>query len=384
MAAKRDYYEVLGVAKGASETEIKKAYRKLALKHHPDKNQGNKVSETKFKEASEAYEVLSDSKKKQAYDQFGHAANAGGAGGPGGFGGFGGGAGRGAGGFNDLNDIFGDIFGEVFGGGGQTRGRGGSRATRGNDLRYDIEITFEEAAFGAEKVIQIPRESACEKCHGNGTRGGKAASSCSSCGGSGEVRYQQGFFTLSKTCSKCGGRGTEIKDKCGDCRGQGRKMQTSKLSVNIPAGIDQGQKLKLREEGEAGLYGGPTGDLYVFIDVKEHPFFARQEYDVHCEVPVSFTKAALGGEVKVPTLEGAVQLKVPAGTQNGKRFRLKNKGVSHLNGRSRGDQFVSIRVEVPSKLSGKQKELLKKFSEGDLESFPETENFLDKVKQWFS
>ncbi|HVJ65505.1 MAG TPA: molecular chaperone DnaJ [Bdellovibrionota bacterium] len=379
MASKRDYYEVLGVAKTASAEELKKAYRKLAVQFHPDKNPGNPEAEAKFKEASEAYEVLSNAQKRQAYDQFGHAGAQAGFGGAG-FGGFGGA--RGANPFGDLNDIFGDIFSEVFGGG-AGGGRGGSRATRGSDLRYNLGISFEEAAFGCEKTISVPRESTCKKCNGSGAKPGSSVTTCGSCRGTGEIRFQQGFFTLSKTCPDCGGQGSIIKDKCPDCRGSGRISETTKLSVKIPAGIDTGQRLKLRGEGEAGTNGGPAGDLYVVVEVAAHSIFERDGFDILCDVPISFPQAALGAEVDVPTLEGTVKLKIPAGTQSHKRFRLKNKGISHVGGRGRGDLFVTAMVEVPTKMSSEQRALLEKFAEISGESFPESQSFIRRMKDLF-
>lgn len=372
--AKRDYYEVLGVSRSVTPEELKKAYRKLAIQYHPDKNPNDKTAEAKFKELAEAYEVLSSPQKKQAYDQFGHAGLGQGAGGPGpqgfDFGGFG--------------DIFGDIFGEVFGQGGRGSGRGGSRASRGSDLRYNLKVSFEEAAFGCEKSIQLPRESSCKTCNGTGARPGSAVETCRTCSGAGEIRFQQGFFTLSKTCPDCSGQGSQIKNKCPDCQGAGSKVENVRLQVKVPAGINVGQKLKLRGEGETGLNGGPSGDLYVVIDIAQHPFFQRDGEDVYCEVPISFTQAALGGEIETPTLEGSVKLKIPAGTQTAKKFRLKSKGISSLNGRTRGDQYVMVNVEVPSKLSDEQRQLLERFAEISGESYPESQSFLKKMKDWFS
>lgn len=372
MATKRDYYEVLGVARGASEEEIKKAYRKLALKFHPDRNPGNKEAEEKFKEASEAYEVLSTAQKRQAYDQFGHA----------GVGAGGGGGGFDASGFGNVNDIFGDLFGDFFGMGGRG-GRGGSRSGRGSDLRYNMKVSFHDAAFGAEKTITIPRETVCEGCKGSGAKAGTAPEVCRACKGAGEIRFQQGFFTLSKTCPECGGAGQVIRNKCSDCRGSGRKSEEVRLSVKIPAGIDTGQRLKLRGEGEAGVNGGPSGDLYVAIEVAEHEFFKRDGKEILCEVPISFTQASLGAEIDVPTIEGAVKLKIPPGTQAGRRFRLRDKGIVDLNSRERGDQIVTVEVEVPQKLSAEQRQLLEKFAEISGESYPKSQSFFTRMKDWF-
>lgn len=379
MAAKRDYYELLGVSRDVNAEDLKKAYRKLAIQFHPDKNPGDKAAEEKFKEISEAYEVLSDPKKRQAYDQFGHAGAQGGFG-AGGFD-FGGAGGQG---FGNLNDIFGDIFSEVFGGGGGRGGGGrGSRAQRGSDLRYNMELSFEEAAFGTEKTVTLPKDATCKTCTGSGAKPGTSAETCSGCRGSGEIRFQQGFFTLSKTCPDCGGTGRIIKQKCSDCRGRGRVSENVKLAVKIPAGIDTGQKLKLRGEGEPGAGGGPAGDLYVFVEVKEHPFFQREGFDVQCEVPVSFTQAALGAEIETPTLDGTVKLKIPAGTQGGKRLRLKGKGIPHIGGRDRGDQYVTVQVEVPTKLTTEQRQLLEKFATLSGENYPEAQSFMRKMKDWF-
>jgi molecular chaperone DnaJ len=318
-------------------------------------------------------------RKKQAYDQFGHAGL-----GQGGGGGFGGAGAAGGFDFGGFGDIFGDIFGEVFGAQGARGGRAGSRAMRGSDLRYNLKVKFEEAAFGCEKTVNLPRESACQTCHGTGAKPGTQPEVCKGCGGAGEIRFQQGFFTLSKTCPECGGQGTIIKSKCSDCSGAGRKSETVRLQVKVPAGINVGQKLKLRGEGEPGVNGGPAGDLYVVIDIAAHPFFQRDGDDVFCEVPISFTQAALGSEIETPTLEGSVKIKIPPGTQSQRKFRLKGKGVANLGGRSRGDQYVTVHVEVPSKLSDEQRELLERFAATSGENFPESQGFLKRMRDWFS
>ncbi|MFP5459138.1 MAG: molecular chaperone DnaJ [Bacteriovoracia bacterium] len=378
MADKRDYYEILGVSKTSSKEEIKKAYRKLAMQYHPDRNPDNKEAEAKFKEASEAAEVLLDDQKKARYDQFGHAGMGQGAG-PGGFGGgF-------SGDFGDLGDIFGDIFGEMMGGG-RRRGGGGrrSRAQMGEDLQAEMEITFEEAAFGVEKEIFVHKAATCGDCSGTGAKKGSTPTTCDMCHGHGEVRRQQGFFTISQGCPKCQGSGQMIKDPCGTCNGQGRVRKKETLSVKVPAGIDEGQRLKLSGQGDGGVHGGPSGDLYVLIRIKEHEFFSRDTFDVICEVPVSFSQAALGAEIEVPTLGGRVSMKVPAGTQSGKKMRLKNKGIAKLGGYGLGDQIISIHVETPTKLSAEQRELFERLAALDSnQSNPMTKGFFDRVKDLF-
>lgn len=379
MAGKRDYYEILEVQKGAAKEEIKKAYRKLAMKYHPDRNPDNKEAEAKFKEASEAAEVLLDDQKKARYDQFGHAGVEGAAGG---FGGAGGGF---SGDFGDLGDMFGDIFGEMLGGG---RRRGGgarrSRAQVGDDLQTEIEVTFEEAAFGVEKEITMQKAATCGDCNGTGAKKGSSPTTCDMCHGHGEVRRQQGFFTIAQGCPKCQGSGQMIKDPCGTCHGQGRVRRKETLSVKVPAGIDEGQRLKLTGQGDSGSNGGPAGDLFVGIRIKQHELFTREGFDVICEVPVSFSQAALGADVEVPTLGGRVSMKVPAGTQAGKKMRLKGKGIAKLGGYGIGDQIISIHVETPTKLSGEQREIFERLAalEQD-QSNPMSKGFFDKVKDLF-
>lgn len=375
--SKRDYYEVLGVGKGASKDEIKKAYRKLALQYHPDRNPDNAEAEAKFKEASEAAEVLLDDNKKSRYDQFGHA----GVDGQGGFGAGGFGAG---GDFGDLGDIFGDIFGDILGGG---RRRGGGRRSRGrpgNDLQMSVSISFEEAAFGVEKNITVNRFASCGTCNGSGSKTGKMAT-CGTCQGTGEIRRQQGFFTVASTCPTCQGMGQTIADPCGTCHGEGRVRKKTDLSVKVPPGIDHGQRLKLSGEGDSGAMGGMSGDLYVVVDVLEHDIFERDGHDVHCIVPISFSQAALGSEIEVPTLDGKVQVSIPSGTQAGKKMRLKGKGIQRLGGYGVGDQILTIHVETPTKLNAQQKELFEQLA--DLEehagSHPMSRGFFDKVKDLF-
>ncbi|MPZ75963.1 MAG: molecular chaperone DnaJ [Deltaproteobacteria bacterium] len=369
MNGKRDYYELLGISRSASEDEIKKAYRKLALKHHPDRNPGDKHAGEKFKEVSEAYQVLSDAQKRTQYDQFGHAAF--------------GDNGPFAGGFDfnsGFEDIFGDIFGEFFGGAsGRRRGQ-----ARGEDLRYNLTLSFEEAVSGVEKKVKIPRHGACDICHGTGAKPGTAPQTCPTCRGRGQVSFQQGFFSVSRTCSQCHGHGTFISDPCASCDGSGRVRKMHTLSVKIPAGVDNGSRLKLRAEGESAPIGGVPGDLYVVIQVEPHPIFARENLDVLCDVPISFVQAALGAEIDVPTLDGKIKMKIPAGTQSGKLFRIKGKGVKDVHGYQQGDQHVRVLVETPTQLTARQKELLKEFASlGGEDINPLSKGFLDKVKQLF-
>lgn len=373
---KRDYYEVLGVQRGASEQEIKSAYRKLAMQYHPDRNPDNPEAEEKFKECSEAYAVLADSEKRNLYDRFGHA-------------GVGGAGAQGAAGidptiFQDFNDIFGEFFGfgDLFGG----AGRGGrrSRAQRGADLREDITVEFEEAAFGVERKITYRRHDQCEACRGSGSAAGKAPAPCRTCGGRGQVRYQQGFFSIARTCPQCQGAGSVISDPCGKCRGEGRVLQQKTVEAKIPAGVEEETRIRFSGLGEAGTHGGPAGDLYVVLHVKDHPFFERKGNDLHCVVPISFTQAALGTELKVPTLEGEHTLKVPEGTQSGQVLRIRNKGVPVLNGHGKGDLFVEVRIQTPSKLSKRQREILEELhGTAPVENKPQRRSLLGKMKDMF-
>jgi molecular chaperone DnaJ len=347
MTAKRDYYEVLGVERNATDADLKKAYRKLALKFHPDKNPGDREAEEKFKEAAEAYEVLRDGQKRQIYDQYGHQGLEGT-----GFSGFGG--------FEDIFSSFGDIFEDFFGFGGGRRSR--SRANRGSDLRYDMQLTFMEAAFGAEKEIDVEKAEACSECEGTGAEPGTGVDTCPQCGGSGQMGRSQGFFTVRTTCGRCRGQGQVISNPCNTCKGRGKVLTRKKVSVRIPAGVDNGSRLRLTGEGEAGNYGGPSGDLYVFIHVEEHEFFQRDETSVLCQIPISFVQAALGDSVKIPTLNGETDLEIPKGTQPGDVFRLRGEGIPSLRNGHRGDQIVQVRVKTPTNLNKKQVALLKEFA----------------------
>ena len=374
--AKRDFYETLGVAKNASDEEIKKAYRKLAMKFHPDRNPDSKQAEDKFKEAKEAYEMLSDPQKREAYDRFGHAGidpNMGGAGGAGA--GFGGG----------FSDAFGDIFGDIFGGGG--RQRGGPQVYRGADLRYNLDITLEQAANGFDTTIRVPSWDECDTCHGSGAKPGTSATTCGTCGGHGQVRMQQGFFSIQQTCPKCHGSGKVIADPCSPCAGSGRVKRNKTLEVKIPAGIDDGMRIRSTGNGEPGMNGGPPGDLYVEIHIKQHAVFQRDGDDLHCEMPISFAKAALGGEIEVPTLSGKVSFSVPEGTQSGKAFRLRSKGVKGVRSGFPGDLFCHVVVETPIKLTDRQKDLLREFeqltAEGGAKHSPQSKSWMDKVKEFF-
>ncbi len=372
---KRDYYEVLGVSRTAGDQEIKSAYRKLALQYHPDRNPDNPESEERFKECSEAYAILADSEKRARYDRFGHAGVTGAAGGgPGGFD---------ASVFTDFQDIFGDIFGfsDMFGGQG---GRRRSRAQRGADLREDLTLEFEEAVFGVTKQLQVRRLEECESCKGSGMAPGKAPINCTTCGGRGQMRYQQGFFSITRACTTCGGSGKLIVDPCTGCRGQGRVSRERVVTVKVPAGVEEGARILYSGEGEAGVFGGPPGDLYVVLHAQEHPFFEREGKNLYCMVPISFSQAALGAEIQVPTLEKEYALKIPEGTQTGSTFKLKNQGVPVLNGRGRGDLFVEVKVQTPAKLSKRQRELMQELHTSiSVENKPVSRSLLNKVKEIF-
>ncbi|MGF1723140.1 molecular chaperone DnaJ [Photobacterium nomapromontoriensis] len=373
--SKRDFYEVLGVSRDASERDIKKAYKRLAMKFHPDRNQGDDQAAEKFREVKQAYEILTDPQKRAAYDQYGHAAfEQGGMGG----GGFGGGA--------DFGDIFGDVFGDIFGGGGRRGGQ--QRAQRGADLRYNMELTLEEAVRGCSKEIRVPTLVACDTCDGSGAKKGTSATTCGTCHGQGQVQMRQGFFAVQQTCPHCHGRGKIIKEPCGTCHGQGRKEETKTLSVKIPAGVDTGDRIRLSGEGEAGEFGAPAGDLYVQVHVSQHHIFERDGNNLYCEVPVSFTMAALGGEVEVPTLDGRVSLKVPSETQTGRMFRMRGKGVKSVRGGAMGDLICKLVVETPVNLSSRQKELLQELEDtlggsAAKKHKPKSEGFFDGVKKFF-
>jgi molecular chaperone DnaJ len=363
---------VLGVSRTATEVEIKSAYRKLAMQYHPDRNPNNPDAEEKFKECSEAYAVLADGEKRARYDRFGHA----GVGGPAGPAGFDPSV------FQDFGDIFGDFFGfgDLFGGGGRRR----TRAQRGPDLREDLRLEFEEAFFGVQSQVTVRRHEACEDCHGSGAARGKAPVSCRTCGGRGQVRYQQGFFSIARNCSTCQGTGSVITDPCPKCKGEGRVLRQKTVQVTVPAGVEDGTRIRYSGLGEAGFFGGPPGDLYVVLHVKEHPFFEREGNDLHCVIPISFTQAALGTDIKVPTMDGDQMLKVPDGTQSGTTFRIRNRGVPVLNGHGKGDLFVEVRVQTPTKLNKRQRELLTELSGmTQVENRPQRRTLLGKVKDMF-
>jgi molecular chaperone DnaJ len=367
----KDYYEILGVHKNASDEELKKAYRKLALKYHPDRNPGDKQAEEKFKKINEAYAVLSDPEKRAMYDQYGKVD-------------FGGSNGFGGGFDFDASSIFEEFFGstfeDFFGGGGRR-----SSGIRGEDLKYTLEIDFEESIYGTEKVIKIPRLETCHFCNGTGAKDSSSITVCSDCGGTGTIRMRQGFFSISRTCPRCGGNGKVIRDFCSHCRGRKRLHNDAKIKVKIPAGIETGNRLRLRHEGNHGLDNGPSGDLYIDIVVKPHPIFKRRNFDLICEVPVSFAKLALGAEIEVPTLEGTIKLKIPSGTPSGKVFTFKGKGIKHLNRNLKGDLHIQVNVEIPKKLSKKQKELLIEFEKESGKSLSNSseKSFFDKMKELF-
>jgi len=378
-ASKRDFYEVLGLSKSATDEQIKKAYRKLAVKFHPDKNPGDKASEERFKELGEAYDVLSDPQKKAAYDQYGHAAfdprNRGG-------GGFGG---------TDPMDIFREVFGrgeggsifDTFFGGGENR-RSSNGAQRGDDLRYDLEITLEESVHGVEKEIKVTREMGCSHCHGSGAEAGAKKTTCVQCAGRGRVVMSRGIFSIQQTCPRCHGEGSIIDNPCGVCGGSGHRSQSSAVTLKIPAGVDTGMRLRSAGNGDAGVRGGPSGDLFVFIHVREHEIFQREGNDLLCEVPIAFTQAALGSEINVPTLSGKAQIRLPAGTQHGTVFRLKGKGVKDIQGHGQGDLRVKVIVEVPTKLTGAQRQKLEEFAhECDESVNPQSRSFFERARSFF-
>ena len=378
--AKRDYYEVMGVARNAGGDEIKKAYRKLAQKHHPDRNPGRKDAEERFKEVNEAYEMLSDPQKRAAYDQYGHAGvdPSMAAAGAQGFGGFG----------DAFGDIFGDIFGQTGGGAGGGRGgRGRSQVYRGADLRYSMEISLEQAAHGYDTQIRVPSWVNCEICKGSGAKAGTKPETCPTCNGQGTVRMSQGFFSIQQTCPKCHGTGTHIPEPCGHCHGAGKVKETKTLEVKIPAGIDDGMRIRSSGNGEPGINGGPSGDLYVEIHIKQHSVFERDGDDLHCQMPIPFTTAALGGEIEVPTLAGRASFTVPEGTQSGKTFRLRSKGIKGLRSSIAGDLYVHVQVETPVKLTDQQRDILKQFekslSEGGARHSPQSKSWFDRVKSFF-
>ncbi|MDN3381166.1 molecular chaperone DnaJ [Pseudoalteromonas sp. APC 3358] len=373
--SKRDYYEVLGVSKDASERDIKKAYKRLAMKYHPDRTAGDKDLEIKFKEVKEAYEILTDDQKRQMYDQHGHAAfEQGGGGGHGGFGG----------GHGDFGDVFGDVFGDIFGGGG---GRRQSRQQRGSDLRYNMDLSLEEAVRGKEVEIKVPTWVGCEPCDGSGAKVGSKPKTCTTCHGAGQVQMRQGFFAVQQTCPTCQGQGQIISDPCNSCHGQGRVEKTKTLSVKIPAGVDTGDRIRLTGEGEAGMHGAPSGDLYVQVSVREHEIFVREANNLYCEVPISFTTAGLGGEIQVPTLDGRAKLKIPSETQTGKMFRMRGKGVKSVRSGAQGDLICKVVIETPVNLNERQRELLQELDESmgtdSSKNRPKEQGFFDGVKKFF-
>ncbi|MBL4750672.1 MAG: molecular chaperone DnaJ [Amylibacter sp.] len=371
--SKRDYYDQLGLSKGASAAEIKKAFRKKAMELHPDRNKGDDTAEAKFKEVNEAYDVLKDGDKKAAYDRYGHAAFEGGMGG-----------GRHGGGHGgpDFGSAFSDVFDDLFGDfGGRRGGGGGMRPARGSDLRYNLSVTLEDAFTGKQETISVNASVNCDSCSGTGAEGGSEPSTCPTCSGMGKVRAQQGFFTVERTCPTCNGRGNIITNPCNSCSGSGRQQRERSLSVNIPAGVETGTRIRLSGEGEAGVRGGPTGDLYIFIEVQPHAIFEREGPNIYCHVPVAMTTAALGGEIEVPTIDGGKsRVKVPSGSQSGTQMRLKGKGMPGLRSTTKGDLFLEISVETPVNLSAKQKDLLKEFEAMGQDNSPKSQNFFGKVK----
>ncbi len=371
--AKSDFYELLGVSRDASDQEIKTAYRKLAMQHHPDRNPDNPDSEDKFKAASEAYQVLSDAEKRAAYDRYGHAAFNGG-----------GGGGSPFAGAQDIGDIFGDFFGEMFNGGGGG-GRRASRVQRGQDLRFDLTGEFVDAAFGKDVDIQIRRLENCGDCHGTGTASGRGPVNCQKCQGRGQVRYQQGFFSIARTCPACAGVGTIISDPCSTCKGDTRVQREHTIHVKIPPGVEDGTRIRYQGEGDAGRFGGPKGDLYIFLAVKAHPFFERDGNDLHCIMPISFPQAALGAELDIPTLEGETKLIIPEGTQSAREFRIRSKGIPYLNEHGRGDLIVQVMVQTPKKLNKVQRELVRQLADTlTVENTPTSRGLFEKMKGLFS
>ena len=373
--AKRDYYETLGITKGADAAEIKKASRQKAKELHPDRNSDNPKAEDQFKEANEAYEVLKDAEKKAAYDRYGHAAFEGGMGG--------GGGGQRGGGHGDFSSAFSDVFDDLFGnfGGG---GRQRSSAQRGNDLRYNLRINLEDAFSGLQKTVNVPAAVSCGSCNGTGAEDGSQPVTCPTCAGMGKVRAQQGFFTVERTCPTCNGMGQTIKDPCHSCHGQGRVEKEKSLSVNIPAGVETGTRIRLAGEGEAGMLGGPTGDLYIFIEVNDHKLFERDNVNLYCQVPVSIAKASLGGEIEVPTIDGGrSRVKIPEGSQSGRQMRLRGKGMPALRGNGTGDMFIELAVETPVNLTARQKEILREFDDIQAENNPNSSNFFKSVKNFW-
>lgn len=367
---KLDYYEILGVARGVDEAELKKAYRKLAMQHHPDRNPDDAAAEGKFKQVSEAYAVLSDPEKRAAYDRFGHA-------------GLGAGAAPDFGDLGNFTDLFENLFGDLFGGGARG-GRRRGRAQRGADLRYNLELDLAHVVSGLESTITIPKMRPCRTCDGSGARPGTQPERCSRCRGTGQVVFQQGFFRISRPCDECGGEGERVRERCTECRGQGRAESAQTITVRVPPGVDDGSRLRLTGEGEAGIAGGPPGDLYVVISVKEHPLFVRDGIDLHCDVPVPFAQAALGAEIEVPTLEGRVTMRIAEGTQTGTALRLRGKGVPSLRSPARGDQLVRIFVEVPTKLTDRQRQILQQFAEeSSTEVSPAAKSFMEKLRDLF-